>query len=86
MTYLEVVTAQSTALGNKRTAVELLTRRMTASVLLVKALGGGWDPSTLPRSSIVSSLNPADVQLSRRPSGRKAVGELVSQPFSPRNS
>jgi outer membrane protein TolC len=37
-----VVTAQSTALANERTAVELLTRRMTASVLLVKALGGSW--------------------------------------------
>jgi NodT family efflux transporter outer membrane factor (OMF) lipoprotein len=42
VTYLEVVTAQSTALANERTAVELLTRRMTASVLLVKALGGSW--------------------------------------------
>ncbi len=53
VTYLEVATAQSTALANERAAVELLTRRMTASVLLVKALGGGWDPSTLPRLSMV---------------------------------
>ncbi len=42
-TYLEVVTAQSVALSNERAAVDLLTRRMTASVNLVKALGGGWD-------------------------------------------
>ena len=42
-TYLEVVTAQNVALANERAAVDLLTRRMTASVNLVKALGGGWD-------------------------------------------
>ncbi|MBZ5697737.1 MAG: efflux transporter outer membrane subunit [Acidobacteriia bacterium] len=46
--YLTVITAQSTALANQRTAVDLLTRRMTSSVLLVKALGGGWDVSKLP--------------------------------------
>ena len=46
--YLTVITAQSAALANQRTAVNLLTRRMTSSVLLVKALGGGWDVSKLP--------------------------------------
>ncbi|MEP7132272.1 MAG: efflux transporter outer membrane subunit [Acidobacteriota bacterium] len=46
-TYLEVVTAQSIALANERTSVDLLTRRMTASVNLVKALGGGWDTGQL---------------------------------------
>jgi len=35
-------------LTNERTAVGLLTRRMTSSVLLIKALGGGWDVSKLP--------------------------------------
>jgi NodT family efflux transporter outer membrane factor (OMF) lipoprotein len=42
-TYLEVVTAMGAALSNERTAVDLLTRRMTASVNLVRALGGGFD-------------------------------------------
>src|SRR5262249_5044959 len=41
-TYLEVITAQSAALTATRTAVDLLTRRMTAAVLLIKALGGDW--------------------------------------------
>jgi outer membrane protein TolC len=45
-TYLEVITAQSTALTNERTAVEVNTRRMTSSVDLVKALGGGWNTAT----------------------------------------
>ncbi len=49
-TYLEVLTAQSIALTNERTAADLMTRRMTASVLLVKALGGGWDRTQLPGS------------------------------------
>jgi NodT family efflux transporter outer membrane factor (OMF) lipoprotein len=47
-TYLTVITAQSAALSNERTAVSLLTRRLTSTVLLVKALGGGWDVSQLP--------------------------------------
>ncbi len=46
--YLAVITAQATALNAERTAVELLTRRLTASVLLIQALGGGWDVSKLP--------------------------------------
>ncbi len=49
-TYLQVVTAQATALSNQRTAADLLARRVTASVLLVKALGGGWEAASLPAS------------------------------------
>jgi NodT family efflux transporter outer membrane factor (OMF) lipoprotein len=48
VTYLEVFTAQSTALANERIEVDLLRRRMDACVLLIKALGGGWDVSQLP--------------------------------------
>jgi NodT family efflux transporter outer membrane factor (OMF) lipoprotein len=47
--YLEVTTAQSAALADERTAVDILARRMAASVLLVKALGGGWDTSQIPQ-------------------------------------
>jgi NodT family efflux transporter outer membrane factor (OMF) lipoprotein len=47
-TYLTVITAQNAALSNQRVAVSLLTRRLTSTVLLVKALGGGWDVSKLP--------------------------------------
>jgi NodT family efflux transporter outer membrane factor (OMF) lipoprotein len=47
-TYLQVITAQTTELANERNAIDILRRRMDASVLLVKALGGGWDASQLP--------------------------------------
>jgi NodT family efflux transporter outer membrane factor (OMF) lipoprotein len=50
VTYLEVITAQSIALSNERTEVDLMQRRMDASVQLVRALGGGWDVSKLPKS------------------------------------
>jgi NodT family efflux transporter outer membrane factor (OMF) lipoprotein len=46
--YLEVITAQSAFLSDQRSAVDILTRRMTSSVLLIRALGGGWDVSKLP--------------------------------------
>jgi NodT family efflux transporter outer membrane factor (OMF) lipoprotein len=47
-TYLQVITAQTTALTNERNDIDILRRRMDATVLLVKALGGGWDRTQLP--------------------------------------
>jgi len=46
--YLEVTTAQSASLSDQVTAVNLLGRRMVNSVMLIQALGGGWDRSALP--------------------------------------
>jgi NodT family efflux transporter outer membrane factor (OMF) lipoprotein len=48
---LQVITAQATLLQNQRTAVDLVTRRLIASVQLIEALGGGWDASRLPAPS-----------------------------------
>jgi NodT family efflux transporter outer membrane factor (OMF) lipoprotein len=42
VSYLNVVTVQTTALGNERTAVDIQNRRLAACILLIKALGGGW--------------------------------------------
>jgi NodT family efflux transporter outer membrane factor (OMF) lipoprotein len=46
--YLQVLTAQTIALANERNDVDILRRRMEASVLLIKALGGGWTAAALP--------------------------------------
>ena len=46
--YLNVITAQTTLLNNQRTAVNLQAQQLTASVELIKALGGGWNASQLP--------------------------------------
>jgi NodT family efflux transporter outer membrane factor (OMF) lipoprotein len=46
--YLTVITSQAALLSSERTQVNLLTRRLTASVLLIEAIGGGWNVSKLP--------------------------------------
>ena len=48
-TYLEVVIYQTTALTNERNDIEIMRRRLEADVLLIKALGGGWDVGALPK-------------------------------------
>ena len=47
-TYLQVITWQTALLQNQRNDIEITRRRYEGSVLLVKALGGGWDSSHLP--------------------------------------
>jgi NodT family efflux transporter outer membrane factor (OMF) lipoprotein len=49
-TYLQVVTWETAALNNQRNDLDILQRRLDASVLLVKALGGGWDTTKLPHA------------------------------------
>jgi NodT family efflux transporter outer membrane factor (OMF) lipoprotein len=49
VSYLNVISAQTTLLTNERTAASLLGRRLTASVALVKASGGGWSAESSPR-------------------------------------
>jgi NodT family efflux transporter outer membrane factor (OMF) lipoprotein len=49
-TYLQVVTSQTTALANERNDIDIMRRQFEANVLLIKALGGGWDVSKLPQS------------------------------------
>lgn len=47
--YLEVLTAETALLNNQRTLSDLQTRQFAASVQLVRALGGGWDVTQLPK-------------------------------------
>jgi NodT family efflux transporter outer membrane factor (OMF) lipoprotein len=48
-TYLEVVIAENASLAAQLSAADIQVRRMNASVLLVKALGGGWERDSLPK-------------------------------------
>ena len=49
--YLQVIIAQTAALANERNEADILRRRMDASVLLIKALGGGWSVTELPKEA-----------------------------------
>jgi multidrug efflux system outer membrane protein len=59
VTYLDVITAEEQALSNEREEMQLLGQRMTTSVLLVKALGGGWDNSSIAAVGVKPSLKQA---------------------------
>jgi NodT family efflux transporter outer membrane factor (OMF) lipoprotein len=52
-TYLDVFVVQTVALSNERTAIQIGSRRMQASVRLIKAVGGGWQASDLPSAQDV---------------------------------
>jgi NodT family efflux transporter outer membrane factor (OMF) lipoprotein len=65
--YLQVITAQEIALQNEVVAVQLKTRRMTASVSLIEALGGGWDASQLPTPQQVTPQKPPKVTTTSQP-------------------
>ena len=71
--YLNVITTQTIALGDEQTAVTITQRRMSAAVDLVKALGGGWDSSSLPSSDALRSsarTNPASAPEVPRPASK----------------
>jgi len=50
VTYLEAISAPSIDLQDESTEVDILRRRMDSNVLLIEALGGGWDVSKLPKT------------------------------------
>jgi outer membrane protein TolC len=71
--YLNVITTQIIALGDEQTAITILQQRMSAAVDLVKALGGGWDASTLPSVNVLRSEalgDPKTTQNVAHPAGK----------------
>jgi NodT family efflux transporter outer membrane factor (OMF) lipoprotein len=62
--YINVVTLQNTVFSNQQTLTSLQINQMTSAVLLVEALGGGWDTSQLPTPAQVSAKpSKADTRL-----------------------
>lgn len=58
-TYLSVITAQTLALSNQRTAIQLRGRQLAASVGLIKAVGGGWHADALSAAPAASAASAA---------------------------
>jgi NodT family efflux transporter outer membrane factor (OMF) lipoprotein len=73
-TYLNVLTAQNTLLNSRQAVITLRVNRITASVQLIQALGGGWDASQLP----------TDLQIKQgyknSGSGNSTIGQVVAAP------
>lgn len=59
VTYLDVITAQEQVLTNERLATQIQGQRLVTSVLLVKALGGGWDSSSLAAVGVKPTVKQA---------------------------
>ena len=57
VTYLDVITAQEQVLSNERLAAQIQGQRMVTSVVLVKAIGGGWDSASLEAVGVKPSLH-----------------------------
>ena len=64
-TYLAVITSQTLALNNERTALQLQSRQFAAQVALVKALGGGWNASQLRASADASPAAASNSSISK---------------------
>jgi outer membrane protein TolC len=79
---LELLVVVTNARNNERTAITIFGNRMTASALLIKALGGGWKTSDLPSVEGWKPEAPPKPQASIQPEqGQKlAEGSPVEKP------
>ncbi len=82
--YTTVITAQTTELSNEETALTIRQNRLTASVALIQALGGGWDTSQLPtREQVEDDSMPGAGQAEAASEGKAAsiFGSWLSIPW-----
>jgi outer membrane protein, multidrug efflux system len=56
VSYLDVVSAQQNLLNNEQEMAVIRGQKLVTSVLLVKALGGGWDSSSLAALQVKTKL------------------------------
>ncbi|MFI5354042.1 MAG: efflux transporter outer membrane subunit [Desulfobaccales bacterium] len=79
---LDLLVVVTVARNNERTAITIFGNRMSASALLVKALGGGWKASDLPSVEGWKPEAPPKPQASTQPEqGQKLAEESpVEQP------
>jgi outer membrane protein TolC len=79
--YLQVTVAQTGYLDNERNQVEIERRRMDATVLLVKALGGGWTASALPNLDALThrsgGQSASDQHTNAQPSGTAPLSDAA---------
>jgi len=53
VTYQSIIIAQATALTDERSELAILSDQLASSVLLIKAMGGGWEPSVLESAKLI---------------------------------
>jgi len=75
--YVTVALLETTALNNQRNEIAIMGNRLSASVRLVAALGGGWSTEQLP--------NPSDTVSARRQSPLIGSGVIVRRARKPVN-
>lgn len=87
--YLDVITANRTALETERAVARVAGRRMTAAVALIKALGGGWDqtrtldfPLTTPDPAARSNPEKTETPLFKRLFKKRKAPPMVAQPVA----
>ncbi|MBF0539644.1 MAG: efflux transporter outer membrane subunit [Nitrospirae bacterium] len=77
VSYLNVIVAQATLLGNETTATNIIGRRLTATVLLIKAIGGGVN------ACATSNIDKPGNEQRKREGGGEASFALQDAPGPP---
>jgi NodT family efflux transporter outer membrane factor (OMF) lipoprotein len=75
--YTNVVVAQTAALGNAESAINIRQSRLLASVALIQALGGGWDASQLPSQERIEADSPLNLSPLPPPDAFQSISDFL---------